>query len=353
MEIQDFINYHKDDYIKLLRKMNLSVKVSGDLIIVKQYKNKNYSDDKLLKYCRGCIINKNDLNVICIPPMKCNEITDIDEIINNFNEENEYQPLIDGTMINMCFHKEWKINTRSFIGANNKWLNKKTFKELFEKINGVEWFNYLDKDKSYTFVMQHKDVRNVTPVNTNKIYLVDAFDLKEMKYIKSSCLPIIEGIETISKLNKEEIIEYKNNLYFSIKGIIIKNKNKYLKWINPNFKLVSDMKINNNNNFMNYIDLIKTQKTEQYLYYYPELIEEFTTYNHFIYYLIDILHKNYIDIFINKRILLKDTNHILIPLLREIHNKYKEDNIKTTKGKIYNIIIENDSRRLLFIKNRL
>ena len=71
--------------------------------------------------------------------MKSEEKNEIDEIINDYNTDLNYSPLIDGTMINMFFHNdEWVISTRSNIGGKN-WDEGVPFNQIDSlQFNGTE-----------------------------------------------------------------------------------------------------------------------------------------------------------------------------------------------------------------------
>ena len=94
-----------------------------------------------MRYCRGNIINTKNNRVVCVPPMKSEEKFEIDEIINDYNTDLNYSPLIDGTMINMFFHNdEWVISTRSNIGGKNSWIFKGPLTNYFLKLMGQSGF---------------------------------------------------------------------------------------------------------------------------------------------------------------------------------------------------------------------
>ena len=119
------------------------------MCIVKGYYNKeyDYENHPWIKYCRGAVIDIKNNNVLCVPPEKALEkfllnvespsflnvpdnmtFRNIDDIINQFDENLNYEPLFDGTMINMFYHNdEWMISTRSNIGAKNSWDGKESF----------------------------------------------------------------------------------------------------------------------------------------------------------------------------------------------------------------------------------
>ena len=73
-------------------------------------------------------------------------------------------------MLNIFYHNEWIISTRSFINAKNKWNDNLSFKKMFDEIINEKNINLdnLNKNFSYSFVIQHKKNRIVTEIVDNK-----------------------------------------------------------------------------------------------------------------------------------------------------------------------------------------
>ena len=126
-------------------------------------------DGTYSKY-RSIIFDKNGIMISCSPfksisQKKFQQTYDLDNI-NVVLEE-----FVEGTMINV-FHdgNEWQISTRTCLGGNNTFYNNgvagaKSFKTMFEEVCRDVSFSYdmLDKDTSYSFIMQHVDMM-VSPV---------------------------------------------------------------------------------------------------------------------------------------------------------------------------------------------
>ena len=189
MELQSFINQN-DDYLHKLKKQNVYLRkyTHLGLCIIKTYYNREYDYVKnpWLKYCRGAVINLQTNRLVCIPPCKATkESNNIQEIIENYDESNIYEPLLDGTMINMFYHNdEWLISTRSNIGGKNSWDGNRSFLELFLEINGNDWFSKLNKEQCYSFLLIHKNNRNVSFVNFNQIFLIESYKFTKEGFYK-------------------------------------------------------------------------------------------------------------------------------------------------------------------------
>tara|TARA_B100001094_G_scaffold121359_1_gene117050 strand:+ start:1032 stop:2111 length:1080 start_codon:yes stop_codon:yes gene_type:complete len=356
MELQNFIN-ENEDYLRVFKEHKLYVRKYSqlDLALVKCYKNNKYEYDlhPWLKYCRGAIINTKTNRLVCIPPMKSLEREyEIENVINGYNGEDEYQPLIEGTMINMFYHNdEWMISTRSNIGAKNSWEKKEPFCKLFLEVNGSEWFNELNKNYCYSFVLCHKKNRIVSLIEDNMIFLIENYELGELPIRKE--LKEITNINLIFNFPEEYLINYNNYLPFSIKGLTIKNKNKRVNWINPEYTYVEGLKMNYNDPYLNYIALRQKRLLKEYLKFFPEDYHIYNQYRMDFNIIKQLLYESYVSKFIRKEIEISDIKYPLRPLVFELHKFYKESgesiNIKIVSDYLHNL----PGKKMLFINNYL
>ena len=122
------------------------------LMILKYDKNNSNCNlnDNFTRYCRGLIIEKESRRIVCCPPEKSSNFTNLIPLImehDNKWENVTIENFIDGTMINVFYYDgKWNIATRSRIGANCRWLGKKTFSEMFEEASNRFDFNCLDSN---------------------------------------------------------------------------------------------------------------------------------------------------------------------------------------------------------------
>ena len=112
-----------EDSLKILQEKSLIVKDFDKygLYLVKYDKDLCNMKDPDVRKCRGLIIRKSDNKVVCIPPQKSENIN---EFLNDVDENwgsVEVEEFVDGTMINIFYHDEWRISTRSCIGGKNRW----------------------------------------------------------------------------------------------------------------------------------------------------------------------------------------------------------------------------------------
>ena len=363
MDFQSFITDNIDNYKVLLKNLGFIVKEYNkyNLSLIKYPYDKEVNTNNWEKYCRGIIVNNLTNKIVCIPPVKAKNYINFDEINNELDDNTPLiiQDLDDGTMINMFYHNnEWIISTRSDIGCNNKWENKKSFKTLFIECSNAyrEGINLelLDKSHCYSFVMQHNENRNISYVNENRLILVEEYDLNTYLQVDiSKYTGLDHGFQISHYHNPQNIMEYletmKNNPYFSWKGTTIKYNNKRMNYINPLFTYVKSIKINNNNPLFNFIKLKKENKVDEYLTYFPEYKDLFTDYQEKTNKFIKDLQENYTKKNITKVIDAKDIPYQLKPLVYELHGHYLQTKDKINFQKILEYISSLDEKRLTFV----
>lgn len=355
MELQNYIQ--NKDYFQEFKNLKLNVRKYSKLglMIVKTYKNNNYDYEKYpwMRYCRGAIINTKNNRVVCVPPMKSEEKIEIDEIINDYNTDLNYSPLIDGTMINMFFHNdEWVISTRSNIGGKNSWDGKVPFNQLFSEVNGTEWFSELDPNCCYSFVLNHLKNRIITPVMGNKIIMVEKYKLGK-NIERCYDFENIKNIENISSFDLDGLKTYSFNIPYYIKGFTIKSNDMRYKWINPAYTYVESLKMNNNNKFLSYMELRKKWLLNEYLSYFPEERLLFNDYKNRITFVKDELFKSYINYRVKRNIDIMSIEYSLRPHINNLHDYYKKNNVRITRKIVSNYVNNLDGKQLIFIINRI
>ena len=348
MELQSFIS-ENNNYSDLFKKEGLKVVKYKNLLLVKNYYDKplSYTDenDYWKMYCRGAVIDTLTNKVVCLPPVKSIEYDTISDDSSYIGSEIQY--LIDGTMINLFYHKEWLLSTRSEIGGRNKWTDKKSFKQMFEECldNNMD-YDKLDKDCCYSFVMRHKDNRNVSPIKENKLFLVEAYNLNKNERLNISKINL--DIEKINNISFNDLIDFNS---YEIKGYTIKDGNKRYKKINPLFEKVKDLKPNMNNDFLNYIELRKNGNLTEYLKHFSEYSKQFDEYRNKIHKLSNELYNNYKNCYVFKKIERKEIPYHLKPLTDDIHRNYLNTKEPTSWSDIKNYIHSLPSKKLMFALN--
>lgn len=360
MELQTFIDTHSD-YKEQFRSRGLKVNSHKGYLIVK-YRYGSL-DEKLdpdeflwLRYCRGAIIDSESHRLVAIPPPKALPYETY-ETSQEDTEAPEYQSLIDGTMVNVWFNtkeNQWTISTRGEIGGNNRW-SKGSFKAMFEECLSSDVYETLDRQCSYSFVMRHRDNRNVSPIYQNEAYLVEVYRISEkIVRIPNSEFPDILKVD--SSGDKEAFMRYHGNpktppLPYHCKGYTMKVGEKRYKRLNPLFERVQAMRGETNNPCLNYLILRKQGYLKEYLKYFPEHVHLFNEYRDKLHTLSNDLYTHYKNTHIYKTSEKKDIPYHLKPFIYEVHGLYLRNKTPTKWADIKDYIHSLEPKRLMFAIN--
>ena len=361
MELQNYIDSNINDYITKFKDLDLTVKnFSKENLILVKYKFNKELTEEWMKYCKGCIIDKLTNKLIFVPPMKAKNIAyPISNEIDIFNNNDiEITNLIDGTMINLFYHNnKWIMSTRSDIGCLNKWNNKKNFKDMFEEcIPDNNFYEKLDKNLTYSFVLLHKSNRNISFIITQCIILIEVYNkntLEKENIDKINLEPYIYSLEKLDYhiKNIDDINNYFLLADFNLKGLNININNQRYNIINPKFNYVKELCINTTNPFEKYIYLKQKNLIQIYLNYFPEVSTQFETYSNKYDIMINELYDNYVKKHITKDIEYNDIPFQLKPLIFKLHGIYLKDKKKINKKKVDTFIMSLEIYRILFVLN--
>ena len=356
MELQQFIDGHPD-YLERFRENGVKLRNKQHLVLLTfPYGKPVPTDDddmRWLRYCRGAVIDKISHKVICCPPLKAHELSYNEDIPEG---DYEYEPLLDGTMINLFYDARselWRLSTRGEIGGYNKWDAKGSFKQMFEECQTSVDYDSLDRTCSYSFVMRHVDNRIVSPVNYNELYLVEMYSyengvrrLQQKEYPPSSFqLP-----ESVSDVNEFMKI-YDRDLPYYLKGFTIKAGTQRYKYLNPHYLYVRNLKPNTNNPYLNYLTLRGNGILREYLSYFPEEVELYNEYRDKVHKFSNDLYSAYKNVHVYKTMEKKEIPYHMKPLLYEIHGQYLETKEPTSWSHIKNYIHDLPPKKLIFALN--
>ena len=353
MELQNFIN-ENINYLDDLKSRGFKIINFNkyNLVLIKYPYDKTIDTNTYERYLKGCIINTNTNNIVFVPPVKADVLTtEVD--INNC----QIQELFDGTMINMFYHNdEWLLSTRSDIGLNNKW-QQKSFKQMFQESCNID-YDRLNKNHTYSFVLQHVENRNVSIIPENKCILVEVYDINTLQMVDLNSFQGIEynGYQIVNYYNINSLDEFISNIVnaqdpskFNYKGFTIKSNGKRLKFINPDFEYVKNLKINSNNILFEYCSHIKNGTKDIYLYYFGEQIKKYLKYDN----VFNIFKKDLLDTYVNanikKELDKKEIPFQLKPLVYELHGNYLKTHKKINHLKVDEYIMAMEPDRLTFI----
>ena len=348
MDIQQYINQNQD-YLVKFKELGFHFKQYNVLgLTIVKYKHNTVFDDFNIKY-KSIIINQKTNKIVSIAPMKSLKL-DHNILYNN---DREISQLHDGTMINVFYHNnEWVLSTRSFIGANNYWNkdSKKSFKDMFNEC--FNQYDELDTTHSYSFVLQHKDNNNISPIKENKVILIEEYSYENgypnkinLNDRKSNTFNVNKLYNNYHELTNNETVE-KYDKGFNI----IMNGVRHV-YITDDYKYIFDLKPNQNNKMFTFLTLYKQRKLNEYLNHFKDDKQIFESYKNKYEIMRNELYSNYCNHFIKKNIVTNDVPYQLKPIIYELHNIYKSTDQKINMRLINDYLNNMNVKRLTFILN--
>ena len=339
---------------KLDEKCHFKIKkiIIDDII----YYMVNYKKDFLnnenineLGYLRSLIFDEN-CNLLCFSPVKSSYKNAFFE--NNPNkQELIVEPLFEGTMINLFYDNrvsKWLISTKSTIGANINYfknsINKsKTFKEMVDDAMNKDNLDLqkLNKAEIFSFVLQHPENRIVNLFNYPKLILIEKYRIQQNNIEFLEMAPLNSLIKFNFEFNVENGPYNDIQVPPNIMGCVIKNhvNNQRVKYRNPTFEYVKELRGNQPKLEYTYLQLRKNGRLKEYLKWYPEHSDEMILFRDKIHKFNINLYNNYVGCYIKKVKPLKEypfeyKNHMF-----ELHEIYKKEKKIQRKSMQYADII--------------
>lgn len=356
-----FHDPESDELQTILKQSNITNKKwkSGDQVYsVLKYTTGTLKCDELqtVGLLRSVVLDKYG-KVIAYSPPKC--------IVPSANEFNErfsddkilVEEFVEGTMINVFYHKPngqedgagWEIATRSCVGANIVFHSlpptldstqaqeqttqdqttqdqdqttqepKKTFRRMFlECMNhvGLE-FDALQKDCSYSFVMQHPNNHIVRHTTEPALYLIAVYKIdNESLVVEEQCrdehlgkinacaktsvrLPL--QFTDIGLTELKEIYTSLNSSY-DFPGLICRelSTGARFKFRNPNYERIKNLHGSEPKLQFQYLSLRHQNKVKEHLKQHPEHREAFQKFKDQLHAYTNQLFANYISCYVRK-----------------------------------------------------
>ena len=359
MELQTLIHEYSD-YKDLIKNEGLKIKnLQGDsLYLVKCPYGQTVTYDKDTKwkgYCKSAIIEQSTGTLISLSPLKSIKINKI----NGYDLVNvkSVQQLIDGTMINLFYYQgKWQISSRSEIGGKNSNYKCPRFQILFDECGSKIDYDLLRKDHSYSFVVRHIDNRIVTPVYNNILVLIRVFEKgdKSIRELPNSEMVSMykefDGFEVIEDIDVSELTKL-SDIPWYCKGYSYEFENKRYAWINPNYKHVLQLTMNQINSTYHYIELRKKGTINEYLFYFPTKCSTFTKIRDKLHTLSNELYENYKSLHIKKEKTIKECPVKLRTLLFKLHGRFLQTKQPLTWNDIKDFIHKTDTELLVYALN--
>ena len=291
--------------------------------------------------------------IMAYSPPKC-VVPSEDELNDRFADYNIHvEEFVEGTMVNVFYHKpngqdegaDWEIATKSCVGAKIVFHSvqpqptpaqtpaqtqeqseqpqtqptKKTFRTMFlECMNEANLeFDALQKDCSYSFVMQHPNNHIVREITKPTLYLIAVYKIdNEALVVEEQCrddhlqrinassgssvrLPL--RFTDIGLHELREIYTSLNSSY-DFPGLICRESSTGVrfKFRNPNYERLKNLHGVDHKLQFQYLSLRQQGKVKEYLKLHPEYREAFQTFRDQLHAYTNQLFTNYIDCHVKK-----------------------------------------------------
>ena len=352
-----FHDPESDELSSILKQSNLTNKKwkSGDHVhSILKYTTGSMKCDELqtLGLLRSVVLDRYG-KVIAYSPPKC-----VVPSANDFNERFSddkiiVEEFVEGTMFNVFYHKpngqdegaDWDIATKSCVGANVVFHSlpptlqdqpqaqaqaeaqaeaqaadpKKTFRRMFlECMNAVGLeFNALQKDCSYSFVMQHPNNHIVRHTPEPALYLIAVYKIdNETLVVEEQCRD--EHLDKINAHAKtavrlplqftdvglaelKEIYTSLNSPY-DFPGIMCRERSTgaRFKFRNPNYERIKNLHGSEPKLQFQYLSLRQQDKVKDHLKLHQEHREAFQKFKDQLHAYTNQLYTNYIGCYVKK-----------------------------------------------------
>jgi len=304
-----------------------------------------------IQYLRSVVLNE-DRKVVCFSPPMCEpKHVELDISKVRFAEE-----FVEGTMVNLFYNssndvQRWEFSTKNVVSPlEKKEGGGKCFRKMFFEAcaasNLNASFDDLPKEYSYSFVMQHPDNVIVTPVERAALYIVAVYridgttvyemDRSVLKWGKFSKVMhparfTMKGEEDFNKILN--LWASSNSLYY-YPGVMFRTQGgERFKFRNPNYEYVKNTRGAEDKSRFVYLHLKKLGMLKTHFERFPEDELEFFRHQTNLYNYTHNLHKNYMDCYVSKKMVLKD-----FPV------EYKQNIFNLHKN--YNLILRPNGKRV-------
>ena len=242
--------------------------------------------NSIVQECRGIILRKSDLKVVCFPFTK----------FFNYHEPNAANidwdgarvlDKIDGSLTKLWFDKgHWHWSTNGNIDADKTefaindlsqmYCPYKTFGELIRTaVNYKDLdFNNLNKNFTYMFELVSPYTKIVIPYSETKLYHLATRDNTTFQELETDIgveKPKSYDISTI-----DDCVVAAEKLSSDYEGFVVVDKNYHrIKIKNPKYLMMHRMASNNSLSIKNILEMIKINECSEFLSYFPEYTNAF------------------------------------------------------------------------------
>ena len=283
LQLLDFIKQNKENWKEVLKKppYSLIVKEDDDYILLKYNQLESDLSNSIVQECRGIILRKSDLKVVCFPFTK----------FFNYHEPNAANidwdgarvlDKIDGSLTKLWFDNGyWHWSTNGNIDADKTefaindlsqmYCPYKTFGELIRTaVNYKDLdFNNLNKNFTYMFELVSLYTKIVIPYSETKLYHLATRDNTTFEELETDIG--VEKPKSYDISTVDDCVVAAEKLSSDYEGFVVVDKNYHrIKIKNPKYLMMHRMASNNSLSIKNILEMIKINECSEFLSYFPE-----------------------------------------------------------------------------------
>jgi hypothetical protein len=258
------------------------------------------------------------------------------------NENLVAEEFVEGTMLNVFFNAGvWEVATKQTIGANVRFYtnNVDTFYSMFldaMQTTGLT-FDMLDKKNSYSFVLQHPKNRIVVPFQNATLYLVAVYQIILVEETNMYDIVNVDPSSQVASCVKtparydgwdtyEDLIQqYASiNTPYECLGVVMRDRvtGERAKIRNPVYERVRRLRGNQPKLMYHYLCLRKEGKVGEFLNYFPEHKQVFSSYRNQMHIFTQNIFQYYIQCYMKKTCPLIDFPPQYRPHMFNLHRTY-------------------------------
>lgn len=288
LQLFKFINNHKENWKELLQQppYSLIIKEDDTYMLLKYSQIESDFSKKIVKECRGIILDKESLKVVAFPFTKFFNYGQVEAAKINWKGARVLDK-IDGSLISLWYDRgEWHWSTSGNINASKTEFSlpdlvqlkcsMKTWKELIESADNygdIQWEN-LNKNCTYMFELVSPYTKIVIPYPYTRLHhlatrnnITYQEEEQDIGIVKPKSYPI----ETL-----EDCVYAAEHLSKEYEGFVVVDKNYHrIKIKNPTYLMMHKMANNNQVTLKAILALLKSNDHEEFLSYFPEYVSTF------------------------------------------------------------------------------
>jgi hypothetical protein len=337
---------------------------------------------------RSVILSHPDNKLLSFSPPKSLTPSEFKKRYPDIDEEDLYiNEQIEGTLLHLFYDtriNSWEIATKKAVGGHycnfyykNPKMQKTTVRNMFldafaiphnTRFQDIEALNYLSKDYSYCFILQHPENHIVFSITRQQLYLIAVYDILPVSRRVISIPPSMyeswtsfEYIGLIKFPKRMDINHYENTYDYVSKGMVITNLHNGEHYVikNP----IYEEAVQCPGSYMNslqyqYLCMHRIGKISEFLTHFPKQKSNCDHFNKQYMQFINELHEFYMTKYIwkyNTGHLNEDKYQHIADVLHKIHlkslSKYSQGVIKITKSWIKEYFLNKTPEELIFLLN--